>query len=69
MIRLIRMSLAAWERWRWKRQKRAPRSILKKQERLQAERRKHRATREVMKEIYAERHALLRKEQNKRMAR
>jgi len=60
--RLIRSAVMAWDRWRWKCQKRAPRSILKMQEQLQRERRAHKATRATLAKIKTARHEAMKME-------
>lgn len=65
-LRRAARSLAiAWQGMLWKRQKRAPRSILRMQEDLQRERKRHGRPQKILDAIKAERHALLRKELRK----
>lgn len=59
---LIRSAIFAWDRWRWNRSKRAPRSILRMQEELQSERRRHGRPGKTLAKIKAERTALLKME-------
>lgn len=62
MRRLIRSAMIAWERWRWKRKPHAPRSILRMQDELQSERRRHGRPGKTLAKIKAERTALLKME-------
>ena len=60
--RAARAIAFAWRDMQWRRQKRAPRSILKMQEELQRQRRAHKATRATLAKIKTVRHEAMKME-------